>query len=135
MVKALRRAGFEGAIVGGPTLGRNGFLREAGADAEGVFLPLLFDPGRAAPGFVAAYRERFGGDPDWLAAHAYDGARLLVAAVRRAGLNRVRIQDALRGLAPWEGVTGRVAWDPTGRAQRAVHLGTIHDGRVVPLVE
>jgi branched-chain amino acid transport system substrate-binding protein len=133
LVKALRAAGFEGAIVGGPTLGRSSFLREAGEHAEGVLLPLLFDVEGAPGDFVSAYRQRFGGDPDWLAAHAYDAVRLAAEAVREAGLNRVRIHDALKGLVPWEGVTGRVVWDATGRALREVRPGTIRHGRVVPV--
>ena len=135
LVGALREAGFQGAIVGGATLGRRPFLEEAGADAEGVVFPLLFDADRAPSAFTAAYRGRFGAEPDWLAAHAYDAVRLVAAAVREAGLNRVRIQDALRAIVPWDGVTGRIAWDATGRRVREIGLGTIRAGRVVPAEE
>jgi branched-chain amino acid transport system substrate-binding protein len=135
LVKSLRSAGFDGAILGGATLGRRPFIEEAGGDGEGVVFPLLFDPQRAPSAFTARYRERFGVEPDWLAAHAYDAVRLIAAAVHEAGLNRVRIQDALRAIVPWDGVTGRIAWDPTGRCVREIGLGTFRAGRVVPVEE
>ena len=59
--------------------------------------------------------------------------RLLVAAVREAGLNRARIRDAVRELSPWHGITGVIDWDPLGQNQRPVRLGMIRDGRVVPM--
>jgi hypothetical protein len=57
----------------------------------------------------------------------------LIDAVRRAGLNRARIRDALVQLSPWAGVTGTIQWDRTGSNVRAVKLATIEDGRIVPL--
>jgi hypothetical protein len=55
----------------------------------------------------------------------------LVAAVRKAGLNRARIRDAVAELAPYSGVTGMVQWDRLGSNTRAVALGTIKGARVV----
>jgi ABC-type branched-subunit amino acid transport system substrate-binding protein len=131
-VKALRAAGFRGDIVGGAPLGRRPFVEEAGAAAEGVLFPLLFDP--SAPGaatFVRAYEARWGSPPDFLAAHAYDAMRLLADATRRAGPNRARIRDALAEIAPWQGVTGPIQWDLTGRNQGPVTLGVWRAGRAV----
>jgi len=133
MVRTLREGGFRGSIVGGVACGRTPFLEEARAAAEGVVLPLAFDARQAPREFVATYQARFGAAPDWLAADAYDAVWMVVAAVRRAGLNRARILDALRAVTPWEGVSGRIEWNATGRARRSVPLGIIHDGRVMPL--
>ena len=58
---------------------------------------------------------------------------LVVAAVRKAGLNRARIGDALRGLSGWKGVLGELRWDRLGGNARPVTLGTIRNGRAVPL--
>ena len=98
--------------------------------AEGVLFPLLFDPGSpGAAAFARAYEARWGSPPDFLAAHAHDGMRLLIDAVRRAGPNRALIRDALSALAPWSGVTGTVSWDATGRNKTPVALGVWRDGR------
>jgi branched-chain amino acid transport system substrate-binding protein len=132
----MRNAGSSVAVLGGPAMGREVFVKEAGEAAEGVVFPLLWNPMFAPPRsyeFARRFCERFARTPDYAAAHTYDGVRLLVDAVRIAGLNRVRIRDRLRVLSPWHGVTGRIEWDPTGHNERRVELGTIRDGRIMPL--
>ena len=133
-VRALREEGIAASVVGGPALGRLSFAREAGPAADGVLLPLLWDPDApdsAGESFRRRFAERAGHDPDYAAAHAHDATAILVAAIRRVGLNRARIRDALRALSPWSGVTGAIVWDPTGHNARPVSLGTIRDGRIV----
>jgi ABC-type branched-subunit amino acid transport system substrate-binding protein len=72
---------------------------------------------------------------DFAAAGTYDAVQLLVAAIRKAGLNRARIGDALRELTPWDGVAGTVRWDSLGGNTRPVQLGKVSVGRLVPLEE
>jgi ABC-type branched-subunit amino acid transport system substrate-binding protein len=95
--------------------------------------PLLYEPGGRWDAFAGRFTARFGQPPDYAAGQSYDSTRLLVTAVREAGLNRARIRDAVRGLSPWRGVTGIINWDALGQNQRAVGLGTLRDGRVVPV--
>jgi ABC-type branched-subunit amino acid transport system substrate-binding protein len=133
IVRALRVAGLEGTVVGGAPVGRRIFAEEAGAAAEGVLFPLLFDPeAPEAAAFSRAFSERWGGDPDYLAAHAHDAVHLVVDAVRRAGPNRAKIRDALVSLAPWRGAAGTVSWDLTGRCVRTPALGTWRGSRPLP---
>jgi branched-chain amino acid transport system substrate-binding protein len=132
---AMREAGLAAAVFGGPAMGRRLFVDAAGEAAEGVVFPMLWYPssaGRRSATFAVQFRERFGMDPDYTAAHTYDGMTLLVAAIRKAGLNRARIRDALRMLSPFHGVTGRIAWDPTGHNNRPAQLGTISHRHILP---
>jgi branched-chain amino acid transport system substrate-binding protein len=133
VVCALRRAGSRMAIFGGPSMGRRTFLVEAAELAEDVVFPLLYHPGPGSEHFGRSFQSRFDRAPDYAAAHTYDAVRLLVEAVRRAGLNQARIRDALVDLSPRAGVTGTIRWDPTGSNNRPVNLGTIRGGRIVPL--
>jgi branched-chain amino acid transport system substrate-binding protein len=134
LVAALRAAGFDGTIAGGPPLGRAAFVRAAGAGAEGVLAPRAgAGSGPAWEAFVRAYEARWGEQPDAAATHGYDALRLAAEAVRRAGLNRARIRDAVRELAPWEGASGPVRWDARGRNEAAVRLGRWQGGRLGPL--
>ncbi len=133
LLVGLRRRGFAGLVFGSATMGRRRFQQGAGDAAEGVLFPLLYDPQQvsqenASAAFCAALRSRLGTSPDYAAAHTYDAFRLLIAAVRKADLNRARIRDALEELSPWSGVTGTVTWDPQGSNTRAVSLGTIERG-------
>ena len=137
IVSALRQRGFDGAIFGGPSMGRRTFYEEAGEDAEGVIFPLLYPPGNSSrDDFEGKFAHRFGVHPDYTAAYTYDAVKLVIAAIRRAGLNRAQIRDAVRGLAPYQGVTGIIDWDGLGSPRPvpgAVRIGTIKNGRVQPL--
>jgi len=133
LLVAVRERGFAGPVFGGPAMGRRRFLGEAGDAAEGVVFPLLYDPREASAEFTKTFASRFERSPDYTAAHTYDAVGLLVAAIRKAGLNRARIRDAVRELSPWSGAAGIVTWDPLGSNVRAVSLGTIQQSRVVSI--
>jgi ABC-type branched-subunit amino acid transport system substrate-binding protein len=137
LVKGLRAAGYKGPVFGGPWMGRRQFAQEAGAAGEGCLFPLLSgtmysgSAGKQSEDFVAAFSRRCGAPPDYASAHTYDAVRQVVAAIRKAGLNRARTYDALRSLSPWEGVSGVTAWENHGAADQDVGIGTIVQGRVV----
>jgi ABC-type branched-subunit amino acid transport system substrate-binding protein len=134
MASALREGGYRGTLLGGSNLARRAFRETAGPAAEGAIVPLAHDPD--APEwarFQRPFLARFGHDADFAAGAAYDGVRLTIAAVRRAGLNRARIRDAVRALAPWPGVIGEARFDNLGRNARPVRLGTIRGSRLAAL--
>jgi len=125
-VKALRRANFAGMIAGGPWFGRASFAEQAGTAAEGALFSWVGSP---APAFRDRFAARFGGTPDYTAACAYDSVRIVVAAIREAGLNRARIRDAIANLAPYEGASGRIEWDEFGQNRRPPALAAIQSGQ------
>jgi len=128
----LRQSGYRGSVFGGPSMGRRSFVEGVSTSGDGVLFPLLYTPAVSGP-FAARFEERFRRMPDYASVHTYDAARLLVDAIRKAGLNRARIRDAVAECSPWKGAGGTIAWDPLGQNERPVGLGTIEDGRVVPL--
>jgi branched-chain amino acid transport system substrate-binding protein len=121
LVKAIRRAGFAGTILAGPLMGR------AAPDPalNGVLVPVLGDIPAA---FRTSFADRYGSPPDYAAAHGFDAAMLLVTAIRKAGLNRAKIRDAVRELSPYQGVTGQIEWDTMGQNQRPVTLRALSAG-------
>lgn len=133
-LRALRDAGFEQPVIGGPRMGRRAFRESAGRLADGVVFPLLWDReavGAEADLFAGRFFEQTGKEPDHAEALAYDSVRLLLIAIGKTGLNRVKIGDAVRALSPWSGVSGVVTWDRTGQNTRPVPLGTWRDGKRV----
>jgi branched-chain amino acid transport system substrate-binding protein len=88
------------------------FLELAGANAEGVVGAYPWDPDRQDPyldEFRAAFRARFGAEPDTYAAHAFDGMNMLIWATQHAGLNRAKIRDLIaHRTAPYKGATGLI---------------------------
>jgi branched-chain amino acid transport system substrate-binding protein len=133
LISAVRGGGFEEIIYGGPCMGQRRFIELAGDAAEGVVFPLLYEHGKESIAFEKEFEARFGRRPDYLAAHTYDAANILIAAIHKAGLNRALINDALRSLSPWQGVTGEIQWDPLGSNSRLINLGTIRNGVVQKL--
>ena len=133
VVSELRRRGFGGQVLGGAPVARNAFARAAGPAAEGVLAPLLYEASPAWEAFARAYEARWRGTPDDAAAQAYDAVRFVASAIRTSGLNRARIGEALRALAPWSGAAGVLRWDALGRNERVVGLAVWHGGRRMPL--
>lgn len=134
LLRAIRGHGFKGPIFGSPQLARQLCMAQAGEAAEGIRVPVLGDPvvdSAERSRFEHDFRQRTGKDPDWAAAHTYDATRLLLAAIRAAGLTRPGIRQALVELSPWMGVTGAVDWDPMGQNRRAVTaMATVRAGRL-----
>jgi len=132
--KALARARELGLTV--PAYGparviSDQFLADAGAAAEGFVAVSTFDPTSANPlwtAFRAAYRERWDEEPDAYAAHAFDGMNLVLDAVKKAGLNRVRIRNALAAVERYEGATGLIVFDNTFNDVGPVYLATVEHG-------
>ncbi len=133
-VKALRAAGVTCALYGPDRVAAPEFLESAGDAAEGFVFTYPMDPrpGRAAwDAFRARWRERCGDEPDATAAFSYDAARMLVDAVREAGLNRARIRDVLFARRTYEGVAGTIRLDVTGNDTVRPVLGRVAGGRFV----
>lgn len=125
----------------GPVLGPDGLtsLRDAGPDAQGVYISSAFLPDRDTPSarkFVSAYSERFGEPPDHRAAMAYDAVLLLARAIAAVGPERQAIRDYLASVGSsqpaYEGVSGTIAFDANGDvAGKEVTIGVVRDGNLV----
>jgi branched-chain amino acid transport system substrate-binding protein len=123
-------------ILGDHRLGRRRFLQTVGPTGEGVIVPLLFWPkpqDAVATRFSERFRARYDAAPDYAAALAYDATRLLIQAIDRTDLSRARIRESLLEVSGWEGIAGTVRWDSLGQNVRAVGLGVVRGGELVPL--
>jgi ABC-type branched-subunit amino acid transport system substrate-binding protein len=135
IVRHLRERGLTQPIAGTDQLVSQEFLELAGEAADGVVATLWMplDPqGEAWLGFQRRFRERFDADPDVFSAYGYDAASLIVDAVRRVGLNRVRIRDALTSIRVHEGVAATIRFDATSNNVTQPQLAVVRGGRFVP---
>jgi branched-chain amino acid transport system substrate-binding protein len=90
------------------------FVQLAGPAAEGATAAYFFDPDKTDQPWVdfqGRFQKRFGMKPDVYAGYAYDGARMLAAAIRKAGPNRYRIRDEMTSFDEYHGVTGYMRFD------------------------
>jgi ABC-type branched-subunit amino acid transport system substrate-binding protein len=124
-VSALRRNDPELAIFGSHAMGRRAFLDAAEHDADGAVYPSVCDPAFLTDSFVVEFTARTGRRPDCTTAQTYDATRVAIEAIRDAGLNRARIRDAVRALAPWDGVSGPIDWNTLGQNVREVRTATV----------
>lgn len=112
--KAFRQAGIKAAFFGFDRLKEEAYQREAGAAAEGTSICYFFNPNRPDKPwveFVERFGKRYGEKPDIYAAYGYDGAKLMIEAIKKAGPNRFRVRDYLASLEEWDGVTGHMVFD------------------------
>jgi len=129
LVQAVRQAGFDRVIFGGPNMGRGAFIESTrSANPGDIVFPLLHHVGTCRKDAVDARDAKRAGRADFASLHAYDAVTLVVTAIRQAGLSRAAIRRALRDQSPCEGRSGRIEWDGLGGNTRAVTLGTIRRG-------
>lgn len=133
ILKQMRALGMKQRVFGSyRTLGPD-LLAEAGPAAEGFEAVFPYDPTRSDPrwlDFNNRFEARFHEPPEQFAALAYDAMNMLLDAICRAGLNRARIHDALADLEQYDGVTGRMIFDPNQKNVAPMFLGTVRNGSI-----
>ena len=113
------------------------FLETAGENANGVVTTCQYHPEADIPAlkeFQKNYRERFGIEPDVFAAHAYDGMKITIDAIRRAGLNKAKIRDLLTDLETYQGyqgITGEIIFDATWNDVGKIWMVDVVDGEFI----
>ena len=94
------------------------------------FLPS--DPATAVQRFVAAYGERYEGNPSMGEALGYDAVRLLADAMVRSSFTEPeKIRDALAGTKNFEGVTGKITMDENRNALKPAMLIKIENQKPI----
>ncbi len=108
------------------------FLQTVGENPGPVIAGYPYDPTRDDPKlheFREAFRERFREEPEQYAAHGYDGARFLIQAVEKGGLNRALIRDALAEVKRYHGVTGEIIFDHIQQDVSPASLAILENGK------
>src|SRR6185437_12248954 len=135
-LREMRPLGLRWPVLGGDALAG---IEADGGLAEGIRLSSAYLPDQRDDrnvAFVADYARAFPGQrPDHRGAGAYDSVLLLARAIDQAGADRRAVRDYLahvgRGKPPFEGVTGRIAFDGNGDvAGRTVVIGVVRNGRL-----
>lgn len=113
IIKEARQLGLTAPFVGGDGWDSPKLVEIAGADLnEGCFFVNHYsktDPSPKVQQFVTNFNQRFGSDPDALAACAYDAMYIVAEAIDRAGsTDAAAIRDALAATKDFEGVTGTI---------------------------
>ena len=133
ILKQMRAAGMKQRVFGAfRTLGDT-LLKEAGDAAEGFEAVYPYDPTRKEPrwlDFNRRFEDRFHEKPEQFASMAFDTMNALLDSICKAGLNRARIHDALADIEEYDGVTGKMIFDPNQKNVAPLYLGTVHNGAI-----
>lgn len=131
LARQARVLGIEAPLVGGDGWDTPRLTQLGGQALAGSYFTTHFsaeDPDPQVQRFVADYRRLFGTSPDSFAATAYDGARILLAAIERAPtLDHTAIRDALAATRDFPGVTGAVTFNQERNAIKPIVVVRIGD--------
>src|SRR3984957_11323358 len=137
IVKQARALGMTAVFAEGAPAGTPLFLSTAGAaNANGTIVSSPYlgnDASAAAQKFAAAYTAAYGSAPELHGAKAYDGAEIMIAALKACnactGLN---LANAIRAVH-YAGLLGNFAYDSTGVGIFATAIGILPDGKIEPV--
>jgi ABC-type branched-subunit amino acid transport system substrate-binding protein len=132
ILKQMREMGMKQPVFGAFRVYGDEMLRIAGPAAEGLEFVFPYDPTRDDAiwtGFNVRFAQRFERPPEVFASLGYDGMRILLDSICRAGLNRARIRDVFYGLERYRGVTGEMIFDPNAKNIASLYLGKIRNGK------
>jgi len=137
VLRFLRRRHFRGTICVTSAFYNRAVINANKKVVEGIFLPLpSFDPQSKEPGvqaFVAAYRERFGVEPDIFAAHAYDAMRIALYVLKNTKYQAAEEYGKTLHFAlnDFKGVTGVIRFDDYGDVHHNPIIYIVKNGEVL----
>jgi branched-chain amino acid transport system substrate-binding protein len=130
--KQARDKGITVPLVGGDGWDSPSLYKIGGAALNGCYFSNHYSPDDADPivqKFVNDYKSRYGTVPDALAATAYDAARIMFDAIKRANsLDGAAIRDALAATKEFPGVTGKVTFNENRDAVKPIVMIKIQEG-------
>ncbi|MDH6214376.1 ABC transporter substrate-binding protein [Streptomyces pseudovenezuelae] len=135
IVKQARDLGITAPFAGAAPQGTPVFIDTAGkAAVEGTIVSspyLSNDASDASKKFAAAYKAAYGKDAELHGAKAYDGANILLTALKTSkAATGQDLADAIRATA-YKGLLGDFAYDDTGVGITKTTIGVISDGKLV----
>ena len=154
LVRSMRDAGIDLAIMGGDAIGSESFQRQfvnlpsetisPGHYTDGIYAATFFISdisNRKARQFNKTFKRRFGKEPDDMAATHYDAAAIAVEAIRTAKIeidvaqSRKNIRKRLSRFryieTAYKGITGRIFFDVNGNVVKPFPIGVYAHGRLI----
>lgn len=132
MARQARGLGMAIPLVGGDGWDAAETARDGGASVEGSFFVTHYSPDQPTgpvKAFQKAYADRYGEQPDGMAALGYDAARMVLDAIERAGsVDKKAIRDALAVTKNFPGVTGTITMGTDRNPEKSATIVQIRDG-------
>ena len=108
LVKQIKGLGIKTIFMGGDGLFVPEFIKLSGASSEGSimsFLALPYNEVESAKNFVEKFTQKYG-EIKTYAPYAYDAAKIVIEAIKRAGkLDRKIVLNEMRNTKDFDGIT------------------------------
>jgi branched-chain amino acid transport system substrate-binding protein len=132
LVKQLKDGGFAGTFVAADGVKDDGFIKGAGAAAEGAILTCPCLPPDKAADFAAAYKKAYNSDPATYSAEAYDAANVFLAGIKAGKVTNADMNAFIASYSA-QGVTKMVKFDAKGEPSSvSVWAYKVTGGKIVP---
>lgn len=132
VARAIKKSEIKATLIGSDGWDSPNLMAEGSEPFENVYFANHFWAGSDDPlakKFVADYRAKYGVDPDAGAATAYDAARMLFDAFKRAkSTDSSAVRNALAQTKDFPGVTGKITLDANRNAHVPVYMLRIEKG-------
>jgi branched-chain amino acid transport system substrate-binding protein len=137
IVKQARALGMTVVIAEGAPAGTPLYMSTAGvANADGTIVSSPYLGNNASPAaakFAAAYTAAYGTAPELHGAKAYDGAQIMIDALKACGgCTGLTLADAIRAVH-YAGLLGNFSYNSTGVGIFATSIGVITGGAIKPV--
>ncbi len=136
IIRQAREIGIKQQFLGVTAIEDNKFLELAGMAAENIIYPLAtgFDSASSDPviqGFISEFNNKYGYEPGWVEAHAYDAFMLTCQAIREIEepIDGPKIKQYFDEMGDYKGVTGNIKFDHNGDVTKPVVFKTVRDGK------
>ncbi|NBF00149.1 hypothetical protein FE391_42640 [Nonomuraea sp. KC401] len=138
IAKQARELGIKALLAGGAPVGTDVYATTAGLEnAEGTVVSSPYLSNEASEpikAFAAKYKAAYHEEARMHVAKAYDGASILVEALKQTGgAGGQKLADAIRGVKR-AGLLGDYNYDANGVGIHETKIGLVKDGKVVPEV-
>jgi branched-chain amino acid transport system substrate-binding protein len=135
LLKQARELGIKAVFTFGDGACTDKMKELAGAAADGMLCSQAGIPPQAADRkFLAAYKKRFKADPILYSPFTYDGANLLIEAMRKADSTDPKKYLPVLAKVSYMGATGRIEFDAKGdRKDAEMTIFTMKGGNLDPI--
>jgi branched-chain amino acid transport system substrate-binding protein len=136
-VKQARALGLNAVIAEGAPAGTPLYLSTAGvSNANGTIVSSPYlgnDVNAASRKFAAAYTEAYGSAPELHGAKAYDGAEVMITALKAChACTGLALASAIRAVH-YDGLLGSFSYNKQGVGIFATSIGIIRNGKIKPV--
>lgn len=129
--RQMRQLGSPFKFLGSPSAASKDALNLAKEASEGIWAVADFVPGVSEDNkrFGEAYRKEYNEDYDNISLWTYDGLKILVNAIKKAGEDRDKIRQAILATQGYKGAQGTFSFTPNGDGLSEVSIVQIEKGQ------